>query len=204
MQMLTDIAQLEAIYGQPGERSTVKEIAWISRKYRAYIEASPFCALATSGPEGLDCTPRGDRPGELVRIIDEKTLAMPDRRGNNRIDSLKNIIRDARVALMFLIPGFPNALRVNGRGRITADAALLASFAVDGKAPRTVILIEVDAVYFQCGRAILRSELWNPARHGAGGILPTAGEILADLSGGRVGGEEYDRVWLEQAQGSLW
>ena len=204
MQMLTEIAELEAIYGLPGESSTAKEIAYISAQYRAYIEASPFCALATAGPEGLDCTPRGDRPGELVRILDDKTLAMPDRRGNNRIDSLKNIVRDPRLALMFLIPGSHIALRVNGRGRITADPALLASFAVDGKAPRTVIVVGVEAVYFQCGRAVVRSDLWNPARHVADGALPTAGEILAELSGGRVGGSEYDRVWPERAKGSLW
>ena len=204
MQILTEIAELQAIYGEPGETSLAKEVPEITAQYRAYIEASPFCALATSGPEGLDCTPRGDRPGELVRVRDNQTLLMPDRRGNNRIDSLKNILRDPRVALMFLIPGSHNALRVNGRAEITADPDLLASFAVEGKAPRTVLVIHVEAVYFQCGRAIVRSQLWNPARHIAEGTLPSAGEILAQLSNGRVGGPDYDRIWPERAKGSLW
>ena len=204
MHALTTIAELEAIYGQPGESSTAKEMPRLTAQYRAMIEASPFCALATSGPEGLDCTPRGDRPGELVRVRDERTLLMPDRRGNNRIDSLRNILRDPRVALMFLIPGSHNALRVNGRAQLTADPEVLASFAVDGKAPRIVLVIHTEAVYFQCGRAVVRSELWNPARHVAADAMPTAGVILADLSLGRVGGAEYDRAWPERAKGSLW
>ena len=204
MHAVTTVAELEAIYGQPGESSTAKEVNHITTQYRAMIEASPFCALATSGPEGLDCTPRGDRLGELVRVLDARTLLMPDRRGNNRIDSLKNIVRDPRVALMFLIPGSHNALRVNGRAQVTADAVTLASFAVDGRAPRTVIVITVEAVYFQCGRAVVRSDLWNPAHHVAEGALPTAGQILAKLSDGRVGGAEYDRIWPERARGSLW
>ena len=204
MHMLTEIAELEAIYGQPAETSTAKEVPRLTPHYRAMIEASPFCALATAGPEGLDCTPRGDRPGELVRVQDERTLLMPDRRGNNRVDSLRNILRDPRVALMFLIPGCQNALRVNGRAELTADPDLLASFAVDGKAPRIVLVIHTEAVYFQCGRAIVRSDLWNPARHLAVDAMPTAGAILAELSQGRVGGAEYDRVWPERAKGSLW
>ena len=204
MEFLSQIGDLEAIYGAPGESSTAKVADYLTPHYRAMLEASPFCALATSGPEGLDCTPRGDRPGELVRVQDDKTLLMPDRRGNNRIDSLRNILRDPRVALMFLIPGNHNALRINGSAQITADPDVLASFAVDGKAPRTVIVIGIEAVYFQCGRAIVRSELWNPARFVAEGALPTAGEILAELSGGRVGGAEYDRAWPERSKGSLW
>ena len=204
MKLLSQIAELEALYGTPAETSIAKETAFLTPQYRAMLEASPFCALSTACPEGLDCTPRGDRPGELVRVQDDKTLLMPDRRGNNRIDSLRNILRDPRVALMFLIPGNHNALRINGRATITADAAVLASFVVDGKAPRTVIVIQIEAVYFQCGRAIVRSQLWNPARFVAGGVLPTAGEILAELSGGRVGGAEYDLKWPERAKGSLW
>ena len=155
---LTTIAELEALYGQPGVSSTVKEIDRITPHYRAYIAASPFASLATSGPEGLDCSPRGDRPG-FVRVADEKTLMLPDRRGNNRIDSLRNIVRDPRVALLFLIPGVGNTLRVNGRAHLSVEPSLLASFAVDEKAPRSVTVIEVDAVYFQCARALVRSEL---------------------------------------------
>lgn len=204
MHAITTIAELEAIYGQPGEASTAKVATFITPHYRAFIEAAPFCALATSGPEGLDCTPRGDAAGALVRVQDERTLLMPDRRGNKRIDSLKNIVRDPRVALLFLIPGSQNALRVNGRAQLSAERDVLASFAVDGKAPRIVIVIGVEAVYFQCGRAIVRADLWNPLKHVADGVLPSAGEILADLSDGRMGGAEYDRGWAERAKGSLW
>ena len=203
MRAIKTIAELEAIYGQPGEASTTKVANFITPHYRAFIEAAPFCALATSGPEGLDCTPRGDAAGALVRVHGERTLLMPDRRGNNRIDSLKNIVRDPRMALLFLIPGSQNALRVNGRAYVTGEPDVLASFAVEGIAPRTVIVIGVEAVYFQCGRAIARADLWNPLQHVADGVLPSAGEILADLSAGRLGGAKYDRRWEERAKESL-
>ncbi|MDP1749862.1 MAG: pyridoxamine 5'-phosphate oxidase family protein [Reyranella sp.] len=200
---VASIADLEALYGQPGETSTVKEVARITPHYRAYIEASPFASLATSGPEGLDCSPRGDRPG-FVRIHDERTLMLPDRRGNNRIDSLRNIVRDPRVALLFLIPGVGNTLRVNGRARLSVEPALLESFAVEDKAPRSVMVMTVDAVYFQCARALVRSELWNPARHVDPMSLPSAGHILAALSQDRVGGETYDREWSSRAAKTMW
>src|SRR3989338_5755176 len=164
MSTLATIADLEALYGQPGETSTVKEVARITPHYSACIEASPYAALATSGPEGLDCSPRGDRPG-FVRVHDEKTLMLPDRRGNNRIDSLRNIVRDPRVALLFLIPGSGTTFRVNGRARLSADPALLDSFAVDGKPPRTVTIVTVDEAYFQCARVIVRSGLWKAESH---------------------------------------
>jgi PPOX class probable FMN-dependent enzyme len=196
-------AELEAIYGRPVEAATVKEVNWITPHYRAYIEASPYASLATSGPEGLDCSPRGDKPG-FVRIHDEKTLMLPDRRGNNRIDSLRNIVRDPRVALLFMIPGVGNTLRVNGRAHLSVAPDLLESFAVEEKAPRSVTVIEVDAVYFQCARALVRSELWNPARHVDPGSLPSAGRILAALSNDRVGGEKYDREWPGRAAATMW
>jgi PPOX class probable FMN-dependent enzyme len=195
--------ELAALYGLPLEAATVKEVNWITPHYRAYIEASPYAALATSGPEGLDCSPRGDRPG-FVRVHDEKTLMLPDRRGNNRIDSLRNIVRDPRVALLFMIPGIGNTLRVNGRAHLSVEPKLLESFAVDDKAPRSVTVIEVDAVYFQCARALVRSELWNPARHVDPKSLPSAGQILAALSNDRVGGEKYDREWPGRAAATMW
>ena len=203
MSGIATLEQLEAIYGQPGESSTVKVANRITASYRVLIEKSPFAALATSGPEGLDCSPRGDLPG-FVRIHDDKTLMMPDRRGNNRIDSLRNIVRDPRVALLFLIPGAGSTLRVNGRAHLSADAGLLASFRVEGKAPRTVIVMAVDEIYFQCARAIVRSELWNPDKRVDPKTLPTPGQILADMSDNRVGGEAYDREWPERARKSLW
>lgn len=203
MSTITTLAELEAIYGAPGETSLVKEIDHIAAPYRAFIERAPFAALASVGPEGLDCTPRGD-DGACVRVVDERTLMMPDRRGNNRIDTLRNIVRDPRVALMFLIPGSGNALRVNGRAHVSVEPGVLQSFAVDGKAPRSVIVIQVEAVYFQCARAILRAHLWDAARHVAPGSLPSVGEMLAALSKGRVGGKDYDEAWAERAKASMW
>jgi PPOX class probable FMN-dependent enzyme len=201
--VITTVAELEAIYGVPSEASTVKEVDWLTPHYRAYIEASPFMALATSGPEGLDCSPRGDKPG-FVRVHDDKTLMLPDRRGNNRVDSLRNIVRDPRVGLLFLIPGAGNTLRVNGRAHLSVDPDLLESFAVEDKAPRSVTVIAVDTVYFQCARALVRSELWNPERHVDPRSLPSAGEILAALSDNRVGGVTYDREWPGRAAKTMW
>ena len=203
MSIIATIEQLEAIYGQTNDASTVKVADRVTPSYRVMIEKSPFAALATAGPEGLDCSPRGDLAG-FVRIHDEKTLMMPDRRGNNRINSLRNIVRDPRVALLFLIPGSGNTLRVNGRAHVTADTELLASFKMEGKAPRTVIVMAVDEVYFQCARAIVRSDLWNPDKRVDPKSLPTPGQILAEMSDNRVGGEEYDRVWPERARQTMW
>jgi PPOX class probable FMN-dependent enzyme len=203
MTIIATIDQLEAIYGQPNEASTVKVADRITPQYRVLIDKSPFAALATCGPEGLDCSPRGDLPG-FVRVHDETTLMMPDRRGNNRVDSLRNIVRDPRIALLFLIPGSGSTLRVNGRARVSADADLLASFKVDGKAPRTVIVMTVDEIYFQCARAIVRSDLWNPDRRVDPKSLPTPGQILAEMSENRVGGEDYDQAWPERARQTMW
>jgi PPOX class probable FMN-dependent enzyme len=200
---LTTIAELEALYGKPVEAATVKEVDRITPHYRAYIEASPFATLATAGPEGLDCSPRGDKPG-FVRVVDEKTLMLPDRRGNNRIDSLHNVVRDPRVALLFPVPGVGNTLRVNGRAHLSVEPRLLASFVVEDKPPRSVMVIEVDAVYFQCARALVRSDLWNAEHHVDPKSLPSAGQILADLGAERVGGEVYDREWPGRAAKTMW
>jgi uncharacterized protein len=203
MSVIATIEQLEAIYGYPNDASTVKVADRVTPAYRILIDQSPFAVLATCGPEGLDCSPRGDLPG-FVRVDDEKTLMIPDRRGNNRVDSLRNIVRDPRIALLFLIPGSGSTLRVNGRAYVSADADLLASFRMDGKAPRTVIVMTVDEIYFQCARAIVRSDLWNPDKRVDPRSLPTPGQILAEMSDNRVGGEDYDRAWPERARQSLW
>jgi len=203
MSIIKTIEQLESIYGFAGETSTVKVAKWVTPSYRVLIERSPFVALATSGPEGLDCSPRGDVAG-FVRVHDEKTLMMPDRRGNNRVDSLRNIVRDGRVALLFFIPGSGSTLRVNGRAHLCDDPTLLLSFKMDGKAPRTVVVMTVEEIYFQCARAILRSDLWNPDKHVDPKALPTPGQILAEMSENRVGGEDYDRAWPQRARQSLW
>jgi len=206
MAVIRTIEELETIYGAleaVGEASTAKVADHVTPEYRRIIEAAPFVALATVGPEGLDCSPRGDR-GQVVRVRDARTLLLPDRRGNNRIDSLRNVVRDPRVALMFLIPGSGNALRVNGRAHLEADPELLASLAVEGKPPRTVMVIEVGEIYFQCARAIIRAGLWKVESQVDPANLPTPGQILAGMSAGRVGGEAYDREWPERARTSMW
>ncbi|MDA0702869.1 MAG: pyridoxamine 5'-phosphate oxidase family protein [Proteobacteria bacterium] len=203
MAIVETIEQLEALYGTPSEATRVKEVDRIVPSYRALIEASPFAILATAGPEGLDCSPRGDLPG-FVRVADEKTLMIPDRRGNNRVDSLRNILRDPRMALLFLLPGSGSTLRVNGQAVVSADPALLESFMVDGKLPRSVVVATVEAVFFQCSRAVLRADLWNPAIQAAAQDLPSAGRMLAETSAGRIGGEAYDQAWLARAKQSMW
>ena len=203
MTTVTAIDQLEAIYGMPAEPSIAKETDFITSDYARYIEASPFAMLATAGPDGLDCSPRGDRPG-FVRIADERTLLIPDRHGNNRVDSLRNVILDPRVALLFLVPGLGVTIRVNGTASISIDPALLESFEVERKRPRSVLVVAVKAVYFQCARAVLRSELWNPERYVDPKSLPSAGQILAGVTSARVGGDSYDEAWLKRAKATLW
>ena len=203
MSRVARVEQLEAIYGLPGPASTVKVADRVTPHYRILIEKSPFAVVATSGPEGLDCSPRGDLPG-FIRIHDDKTLMLPDRRGNNRIDSLRNIIGDPRIALLLLIPGSGSTLRINGSAYVSTDPALLESFRVEGKPPRTVIVMTVDELYFQCARAIIRSDLWNPDKRVDPKSLPTPGQILASLSENTVGGESYDREWPERARKSMW
>ncbi|WP_157015469.1 pyridoxamine 5'-phosphate oxidase family protein [Mesorhizobium xinjiangense] len=203
MNEITSVEELEALYGLPGETSLVKELDRIIPEYAALIAASPFLALATAGPEGLDCSPRGDLAG-FVRIHDERTLMLPDRRGNNRVDSLKNIVRDGRVGLLFLVPGSGTTLRVNGRARIVVDEDLCASFAVKGTPARSVVVIHVEAVYFQCARAIVRSDLWNAENHVDAKSLPSPGRILAVTSQSRIDGEAYDAEWPERAGRTMW
>ncbi|MFL5039373.1 MAG: pyridoxamine 5'-phosphate oxidase family protein [Xanthobacteraceae bacterium] len=194
---------LEALYGEPYGPAIVKEIDHVNQSYRALIAAAPFFALATSGPDGLDCSPRGDAAG-FVRVHDEKTLLVPDRRGNNRIDSLRNIVRDPRVALLFLIPGVGETLRIIGRAAISTDPELMASFAVDGKEPRTVLIVSVERVFYQCTKAIVRSRLWDPATQVERKSLPSAGTILAEITGGKLGGPEHDRGQPERIKATLY
>jgi len=200
---VTSIEALERLYGQPYGPSIAKETDRITAHYRAFIEAAPFFALASSGPDGLDCSPRGDAPG-FVRVADEKTLLVPDRRGNNRIDTLRNILQDPRVALLFLIPGCGETIRVNGRAQISTDPALLGSFLVDDKTPRTVIVVSVDRIFYQCAKAIVRSKLWDPATKIDRKTLPTSGTILAGISGGKIGGPEHDRAYPERLKATIY
>ncbi|RYE62555.1 MAG: pyridoxamine 5'-phosphate oxidase family protein [Rhizobiaceae bacterium] len=202
MTVITTVDELKAIYGDSSEASLAKVTRFLTAEYRQMIEASPFVALATVGPEGIDCSPRGDLGG-VVRIEDERTLALPDWRGNNRIDSLINIVRDPRVALMFLVPGSAMTMRINGRAVVSVEPGLLQSFEMDGKHPRSVTVIAIDEVYFQCARALMRSELWNPARFVDPKTLPTPGTLLkaakADFDK-----ETYDRDWADRAAKTMW
>jgi uncharacterized protein len=201
--LVTTMDALEALYGEPYGPAVVKEVDHVNESYRALIAAAPFFALATSGPDGLDCSPRGDAPG-FVRVLDEKTLLIPDRRGNNRIDSLRNIMRDPRVALLFLIPGVGETLRIIGRAAISTDPELTASFVVNGKEPRTVLVIAVERVFYQCTKAIVRSKLWDPATQVDRRSLPSAGTILAEITDGKMGGPEHDRGQPERIKATLY
>ena len=203
MPAITTIEALEKIYGEPAAPAVVKEIDHISAHYRTFIDKSPFVVIATVGPEGLDCSPRGD-PAGFVRIADARTVLIPDRRGNNRIDSLRNVIRDPRISLLFLIPGIGNTLRINGRAEILDDAAMLESFAMAGKLPRTVLKVTTDRVYFQCPKALVRSRLWDPSAQIPRSALPSTGEILACLTQGGIDGGEFDRAYPKRLEETIY
>jgi uncharacterized protein len=191
---ITTTEQLEALYNDaPYGPAVFKETDRITPQYRKLIEAAPFAVIATCGPEGLDCSPRGDPPG-FVRVVDERTVIIPDRRGNNRIDSLRNLVRDPRISLLFLIPGVGETMRINGRARISTDPELTAGFAMNGKVPKCVLVVTVERAYFQCTKAIIRSKLWDPKSVVDRKTLPTPGSILAELTDGKMGGPKHDEA----------
>jgi PPOX class probable FMN-dependent enzyme len=202
MTIISSVEELKAVYGEVTEASIAKVTTSLTPAYRRMIEMSPFVALATVGPEGLDCSPRGDR-GAVVRVEDENTLALPDWRGNNRIDSLLNIVRDPRVALMFLIPGSNSVMRINGRAVVSVAPDLLASFEMEGRHPRSVVVVTIDEAYFQCARAVMRAELWNAERQIEPTDLPSPGDMLkaakADFDR-----DSYDREWPARAAKTMW
>lgn len=197
---MEDLLQL---YGEPAPRSLLKELDHISAHYRQFVEKSPFVIVATVGPEGLDCSPRGD-PAGFARVVDERTVLLPDRRGNNRLDTLKNIVRDSRISLLFLIPGVGETMRINGRARLTTDPALCESFSHNGKSPRSVIEITVERMYFQCQKALARSRLWEVESWFDRGELPTLGEMAQALSGDGFDGAAYDRDYPEHMKKTLY
>ena len=199
MRYVTDVAELEAIYGAPGEASIVKVADHLTPLYRKWIMASRFCILSTVGPEGTDASPRGD-DGPVVAELDAHTLAMPDWRGNNRMDSLRNIVRDGRVSVMFMVPGSNNVVRVNGAGRVRVDADVCGRFTENGRAPRSVILVEIAEVYSQCARALMRSGLWGDV---AAPDLPSVGALLAEAKEG-FDGASYDAEWGARAEKTMW
>jgi uncharacterized protein len=188
---ITTLAQLETIYGQPNERSVWKEIDHLNEDYQKFVRAAPFVVLASVSEEGTDCSPKGD-PAGFVEILDERTVAIPDRPGNNRIDNLRNIIVDPRVSLLFLVPGVGETLRVNGTATISVDPELLARFEIRGKLPRTIIVVNIKSVYFHCSKAIVRSGLWDPEKQVDRKSLPTPGAMHARLSSGKIDADAYD------------
>jgi PPOX class probable FMN-dependent enzyme len=201
--LVTTVEQLDALYGTKNPNAVAKEIDHLSDGYRKLIEAAPFVAIATGGPDGFDCSPKGDAPG-FVRVLDDKTLAIPDRPGNNRLDGFRNIMRDPRVALLFLIPGVGETFRVNGRASISIDPELMQSFAVNGKLPRSVLIVHIETAYFHCSKAIVRSKLWDEKTKIDRRSLPSTGTILAELSQGKLGGEAYDRAAPERIKAQLY
>ena len=200
---ITTIAELEAIYGQIVPAATIKVLDHVSEHYGHFITAAPFVVLSTSGPEGLDCSPRGDPKG-FVRIHDEKTLMLPDRRGNNRVDTLRNIVRDPRIALLFMIPGVGETMRVNGTAVLSTDLALRESFAIQDKVPACVIVIAVREIYTQCQKALARSKLWDPATQIPQSALPTVGTMLQAISKGNFDGKAYDDAYPERMKRTIY
>ena len=186
--VVKDLAELTALYDPPIERSLRKQLDRLDEHCRALIAASPFFVIATQA-DVADASPRGDAAG-FVRVVDDHTLMIPDRRGNNRIDTLQNIVRNPRVGLLFLMPGRAETFRVNGDAVISRDPELLASFSVDGKAPRTVLVVTVKEAYIHCSRAIVRADLWNPAKFGP--AVPSFGTVLASHTAGFVDGPALD------------
>lgn len=202
--IIETMEQLEAVYDAPVPAAArASDLDRLIPPYAKLIEASSFFLLATSGPDGLDCSARGDPPG-FVRVEDERTIVFPDRRGNNKIDSLRNIVRDPRVSLLFLVPGTGIILRVNGRARISVEEALLASFAVGSARPRSALIVTVDAAFMQCARAVMRSKLWDATAHVDPGSIPSMGDVLAHATAGREGGKQFDEAAPARMEQSLW
>jgi PPOX class probable FMN-dependent enzyme len=200
---ITTVEQLESLYGETLPASIMKEIDHINDSYRRMIELAPFVAIATGGPEGLDCSPKGDAPG-FVHILDDKTLAIPDRPGNNRLDSFRNLLRDPRIAILFLIPGVGETLRVNGRATLSVDPQLMQRFAVNGKLPRSVLVVHIDSIYFHCSKAVVRSKLWDPGVQVDRKTLPSTGAMIKELAKGNFDSEAYDRAAPEKIRTMLY
>ncbi len=203
MHRITTLEELDALYGEPVQAAVAKEIDYVSDHYKAFIDKAPFVVVATVGPEGLDCSPRGDPPG-FVRVRDAKTVLIPDRRGNNRIDSLRNLVRDPRISLLFMIPGIGNTLRINGRAEISTDPELTASFAMRDKPPKSVLVVTAERVYFQCPKALVRSRLWSPEAQISRTQLPSTGEMLQALSKGSIDGAAYDAAYPQRLKETIY
>jgi len=203
LDLIENPARLRELYGAPSERSLKKQLTRFDKHCRAFIARSPFLVIASSDPSGrCDASPKGDAPG-FVQVLDDETLLIPDRLGNNRVDTIGNLLVRPGVGLIFFVPGINETLRVNGRARITADVASLASLAVNGKTPRSGILIVAEEIYFHCGKALIRSDLWNPEKQLRRSEFPSLGRILADQIGG-VSVEESERLTAESYRTRLY
>ena len=201
MEYLQNIKELEDIYGKPGQAAIIKVTDQLTPTYSKWIAKSRFCVISTVGPDGVDGSPRGDE-GPVVQQLDAHTLAVPDWRGNNRMDTLRNLLTDERISLMFMVAGSTSVIRVNGAARITTDADMLARFEKAGKQPRTVIIVKISEVYSQCARAVMRAGLWTDGDLAQD--LPTVGEMLKDITDGKFDGETYDSQWLGRAKDTMW
>ena len=201
MHKIADIAELEVLYGSAGAPALLKVADRLTPLYAKWILAAKFCVLSTVGPRGIDGSPRGD-DGPVVTLLDEHRVAMPDWRGNNRLDSLRNIVEDGRVSLMLMVPGSNNVLRLNGLAILTDDPETRAKFEKKGRQPATVIVIEIAEIYTQCARALMRAGTW--AGHDESGELPSVGEILAEMTSGEEGGAPYDAAWGARAAKTMW
>ena len=201
--IIRDAKTLRDLYGSPRDAAIAKQVDYLHPRYQEFIRASPFVILATGGQDGFDASPRGGAQG-FVAIEDERTLLLPDRRGNNRTDGLLNIISDPRVALLFLIPGVNETIRVNGTAEISVRPDLLARFSADGKLPKTVLIVNVREVFFQCAKALMRSELWDPSRHLSRSSLPSNGTILSTLTQERIDAVEFYRVAPARPQETMY
>tara|TARA_R110002110_G_scaffold117021_29_gene289259 strand:- start:3254 stop:3859 length:606 start_codon:yes stop_codon:yes gene_type:complete len=198
---ISDITALEALYGTPGAPALRKVATRLTPLYRKWIMTSRLCVLSTVGPDGTDGSPRGD-DGPVVVELDAHRLAMPDWRGNNRLDSLRNIVSDGRVSCLFLVPGSNNVVRVNGKAVLTDDVGLRARFEKRGRTPTTVIVISITEIYTQCARALMRAGTWSGGDDSAD--LPSVGEILAEMTNDEEGGTPYDAAWGARAQKTMW
>ncbi|MDE8602465.1 pyridoxamine 5'-phosphate oxidase family protein [Marinomonas sp. RSW2] len=201
MKFIDNIGELEDMYGLPSDAALKKVINIITPSYKTWIEKSSFCVISSVGLEGTDASPRGDE-GQVVKILNDKTIALPDWQGNQRIDTIRNIVQDGRVSLLFMISGSNNVIRINGQAKITIDSELKKHFIHKDRHPKTVIVIEVREVYFQCARALMRSELWQSGDQASG--LPTPGSILKEITNGVFDGDTYDSSWPDRCQKSLW
>jgi uncharacterized protein len=203
MSTIRTLDELEALYDVAVPTSIIKEIDHLTELHAAYIEASPFVVVATSGRSGMDCSPRGD-PAGFIRVLDERTLLIPDRRGNNRLDTLRNLIEDPRIGLLFLVPGIGVTLRVNGTAELSTDPELRQSFAMGDKVPAVVIIVSTTSVYTQCPKALIRSHLWDPSRHRQASELPSMGDIMELITAGAFDGTAHDEAYPERVRQTIY